>query len=256
MKKSCPMERVHLDFLGPLSRTKARNEHVLKIVDQCTKWVECLSLPLQTAEVTASAAVRELFSRFGCPFQIFTDQGQNFESNLFKSVCESLNINKSRTAPYHPSSNRKLERYNKTLLNAMQCYLQGRQDRWDEYVPFIAAALRASLNRNTGFTPNRLMLGREVTTPLELIFLLPREATEGPSMDPYVSLLEQDLRQAYAQARETLKTIQKRMKGDYDLKALRFHYEVGDAVYVCEKASLNGRCDKIKSAWKGPGLVI
>ncbi|GFO46543.1 Pol polyprotein [Plakobranchus ocellatus] len=100
------------------------------------------------------------------------------------------------------------------------------------------------------------MLGREVTTPLELMFPLPRTATEGPILDPYVSSLEQDLQQAHAQAREILKTTQKRMKKDYDLKARRFHYEVGDAVYVCDKASLKGRCDKLKSPWKGPGLVI
>ncbi|GFO46612.1 gypsy retrotransposon integrase 1-like protein [Plakobranchus ocellatus] len=75
------------------------SEYVLMIVDQFTKWVECLPLPSQTVEVTE--AVREFFSRFGCPLQIFTDQGRNFESNLFKLVCESLNINKSRTTPYH-----------------------------------------------------------------------------------------------------------------------------------------------------------
>ncbi|GFO09509.1 Pol polyprotein [Plakobranchus ocellatus] len=67
---SCPMESVHPDFLGPLPRTKAGNEHVLMIVDQFSKWVECLPLPSQTAKVTASAVVREFFSRFGCPVQI------------------------------------------------------------------------------------------------------------------------------------------------------------------------------------------
>ncbi|GFO46613.1 Pol polyprotein [Plakobranchus ocellatus] len=74
----------------------------------------------------------------------------------------------------------------------------GRQDRWDECVPFIAVALRASVNRNTGFTTNRLMLGCEVTNPLDLMFPLPRAATEGSSLDPYVTLLEQDLQQAHA----------------------------------------------------------
>ena len=51
-----PMERVHLDFLGPLPRTRQGNEYVLVMVDQFTKWVECVPLPSQTAEVTASAA--------------------------------------------------------------------------------------------------------------------------------------------------------------------------------------------------------
>ncbi|GFO09510.1 hypothetical protein PoB_003601500 [Plakobranchus ocellatus] len=64
------------------------------------------------------------------------------------------------------------------------------------------------------------MLGREVTTSLELVFPLPRVATEGPLLDPNVSLLEQDLQQAYALDREILKTTQKRMKKDYDLKAV------------------------------------
>ena len=54
-----PMERVHLGFLGPLPRTARCNENVLVIVDQFTKWVECIPLPSQTAEITATAAVNE-----------------------------------------------------------------------------------------------------------------------------------------------------------------------------------------------------
>jgi hypothetical protein len=54
------------------------------MVDQFTKWVECIPLPSQTAEVTARAAVNEFFSRFGYPFQVFSDQGRNFESQLLQ----------------------------------------------------------------------------------------------------------------------------------------------------------------------------
>jgi hypothetical protein len=38
------MERVHLDFIGPLPRTERGNEHILMMVDQFTKWVECILL--------------------------------------------------------------------------------------------------------------------------------------------------------------------------------------------------------------------
>jgi hypothetical protein len=68
-----PMERVHLDFIGPLPRTERGNEHILMMVDQFTKWVECIPLPSQSAEVTARAAVNQFFSRFGCTFHVFTD---------------------------------------------------------------------------------------------------------------------------------------------------------------------------------------
>ena len=93
------MEKVHLDFLGPLPRTEAGNEYILMMVDSFTKWVECVPLPSQTAEMTARAAINEFFVRFGYPFEIFTDQGRNFESELFQKVCELLQIHKSRTTP-------------------------------------------------------------------------------------------------------------------------------------------------------------
>jgi transposase InsO family protein len=82
--------------------------------------------------VKASAAVTQFFAWFGCPFQIFTDQGRNFESKLFVAVCELLKIHKARTTPYRPSANGQVERYNCTLMDAVRCYIDKAQDRWDE----------------------------------------------------------------------------------------------------------------------------
>ncbi|XP_048757672.2 uncharacterized protein LOC125667991 [Ostrea edulis] len=141
-----PMERVHLDFLGPLPRTDSGNEYVLVMVDLFTKWVECVPLPSQTAEVTASAAVNQFFARFGCPFQVFTDQGRNFESKLFAAVCELLKIHKARTTPYRPSANGQVERYNRTLMDAVRCYIDKAQNSWDIHLAQIAGALRSSVN--------------------------------------------------------------------------------------------------------------
>lgn len=74
-----PMENVHLDFLGPQPRTENGNEYTLMMVDNFTKWGECVSLPSQTAEVTAKTAIDEFFSRSGYPYEVFTDQGRHFE---------------------------------------------------------------------------------------------------------------------------------------------------------------------------------
>ena len=59
-------------------------------------------MPSQTAEVTITTAVNEFFSSFGCPFQIFTDQGRNFESKPFRAVCELLQVHKARTVDQRP----------------------------------------------------------------------------------------------------------------------------------------------------------
>ena len=54
-------------------------------------------------------------SRSGVPYVIYTDQRTNYESNLFKKICELLEIAKTRTSPYHPKCDGQVERINRTL---------------------------------------------------------------------------------------------------------------------------------------------
>ena len=59
---------------------------MLVVVDQFTKWVECYALADQTAERVARTLVSEFIGRFGCPLELHSDQGRNFESRMFKEV--------------------------------------------------------------------------------------------------------------------------------------------------------------------------
>ena len=81
-----------VDFLGSLLKTPRGNAYILMLVDQFTKWVECIPLPNQTAETTARAAVDCFFMRFGTAIQILSDQGRNFESSLITELCRVLDI--------------------------------------------------------------------------------------------------------------------------------------------------------------------
>jgi transposase InsO family protein len=250
-----PLERVHLDFLGPLPKTSQGNEYVLMVVDQFTKWVECLPLPSQTAEQTAKAVVDHFFSRFGCPLQIFTDRGSNFESKLFASVCELLQIHRSRTTAYRPSANGQVERYNRTLMDAVRCFVGKNPKSWDKLLPQIAGALRASVNRHTGFTPNQLMLGREVYMPTDLVFpCTPDRIGEGDP-EEYVDQLGKSIRSAHEIARQNLKSNVEKMKKYYDVKLHMRQFEAGDAVYVLNVATAKGQSRKFAPPWKGPAMV-
>ena len=241
-----PMERVHLDFLGPLPTTKDDNSYILVMVDQFTKWVECIPLPSQSAEDTARAAINQFFSRFGFPFQIFTDRGTNFESNLFKQLCERLRIHKARTTAFRPSANGQVERFNRTLMDAVRCFASRTPSEWDEYLPQLASALRSSVNRATGYTPNMLMLGREVNSPIDLIFPGPQsdDAEDDDNYDRYVSNLVTQIQQTHELARDQLKTTQAAAKRDYDIKTFTHLYSVGDSVYILDTATPKGKCAK------------
>jgi len=44
------------------------------------------------------------------------------------------------------------------------------QTDWDEMLPYLAAALRASPKESTGYSANFLMLGREANTPADIVY--------------------------------------------------------------------------------------
>ena len=246
-----PMEKVHIDFVGPLPRSRSGNEYILVMIDQFTRWLECIPLPSQGAEVTARAAVNEFFTRFGYPLKLVSDQGANFESSLFKAMCKLLQIHKSRTTAYRPSANGQVERMNRTLMAAVRSYCQDYRDRWDEFVPLVASAIRGSVNRQTGYTPNKLMLGRELNAPLDLV--IPGLPSKPVNPDEYVRQLQSCIEEAHEIARKTLRAQVKTMKRDYDLKMRVETFRRGDAVYLLDKK--NSKHKKLKPVWIGPAIV-
>ena len=253
-RAGAPLERVHIDFLGPLPKTERGNEHILMIVDQFTKWVECIPLSSQTAEVTAQAVVNDFFSRFGYAFEILTDMGRNFESKLFSALCEAMQIHKTKTTPYRPSTNGQVERFNRTLMDAVRCFVDGHQRNWDIHLAQIAGALRSSVNRSTGFTPNKMMLGREVNQPVDLLF--PMKTSSEVSPDEHVAELQNSIKEAHDAARKHLKSSQEIMKRDHDLKIFIRAYDKGDLVYVLDTATIKGQAKKLGHPWKGPGILV
>ena len=76
-------------------------------------------MPDQTAKTVVHSLLDGFISRMGCPKIIHTDQGRQFESEMFQGLCEVLQIQKTCTAPYHPQSNGQVERANKLRQNNM-----------------------------------------------------------------------------------------------------------------------------------------
>ena len=244
-----PLQKVHMDHLGPLTVTHNKNAYVLVIVDNFTKWVECIPLENLTAVDTARAAVSHFFCRFGFPIQLVTDQGSTFESQLFKEMCRMFKIRKSRTTPYRPSANGQAEIRNRQLMAAVRCYVSKHKKDWDIYVPLVAGAIRSAVNRHTGYTPNELMLGRQINTPSDIAFPDPRSNIK--SLDEHITNLRNSLELAHNTAREYLKTQLKITKKNNDTNPRLYSYKVADIIYVLDRSKKT----KLSPLWLGPGIV-
>ena len=111
-----------------------------------------------------------------------------------------LQIQKTRTTPYRPSANGQVERFNRTLMDAVLCFNGKKQNQLDIHLPQLAGAMGKSVNRQTGYTPNKLMLGREVNTPADIVFPSPKILPEEDT-DLYVKDLVTNMKKAHGTAR-------------------------------------------------------
>ena len=250
-----PLDRVHIDILGPFPISRSGNRYVLMLIDQFTRWLEAYPLPDQTAEQVARVVVDQFIARFGSPLYIYSDQGRNFESDLFGSVCELLDIVKTRTTPTHPASNGQVERYNTILLALIRCHIDGASDKWDEAVPLLAGAIRSMQNRHTGMTANMLMLGREVRRPISLAYSF-NELVPQSCPHEYVKELLKNFHEVHHLARDKLKTAMKIQKQAYDTKIREADFHVGDLVYRRNLLLKKGDSRKLAPPWVGPFLVV
>ena len=224
--------------------------------DQFTKWLECAAIPDQSAEKVAKHFLERFITTFGCPLEVHSDQGSNFQLNLFQAMCGALKIAKTRTTPYRPCSNGQVERQNRTVLQMICCRIQGEVHDWDKDLHLITMGLHSTENRSTGFTPNQLMLGREIILPEDLVLGRIQNLTEESSPENWVIDLSERMSQIHCEARKHLRMNQLHQKNDYDLRVNEHLYHPGDFVYLRDHSSKKGRSPKLQSIWKGPFLVV
>ena len=140
-------------------------------------------------------------------------------------------------------------------MSLIRAHLDGGSKNWDVNIPLLAGAIRGMVNRQTGFTANMMMLGREVKRPIEHLFGKPAELPNKTDCE-YVRDLATHMRAVHQLARTQLKSSLKVQKDDYDKSIFSTTYIPGDLVYRKNLAFRKGQSKKTEFPWVGPLLVI
>ena len=246
IKTSQPMELVCVDFLT-LETSAGGYQYVLVITDHFTRYAQAIPTKNMSARTTAEALFANFTVHYGLPKRLHSDQGANFTSRLIKELCDITDTVKSQTTPYHPEGNGMTERFNRTLMDMLGTLEPDKKKNWKEYIGPLVLAYNATKHSSTGYSPFKLMFGREARLPIDIVLGVQDEEVEITYLK-YTADLKKRLMEAYRIATEASEKAQGDQQKYYNQKVRGAKVSIGDTVLV-KKLAFEGR-HKLEDRWE------
>ncbi len=203
------------------------------------------------AETVAKAIFNNWFCKFGIPAQVHTDGGKEFVNKLSAEMFELLNVQHSKTSPYHPQCNSQVEVFNKTVKKYLASYVDDSTLNWDEWLPALMLAYNTSYHSTIATTPFELLFGVKPRLPS-----LPAPDIERHHYGESIAAERfQMLQQARKLAQQTAAEQGEKYKNQYDKLASPHKFEIGQKVWLSDTTSI-GKNAKLTPNWIGPYQII
>ena len=199
--------------------------------------------------------MEQIFCRYGTPLTILSDNGKEFQSSILLQICNLLGIDKLRTTFYKSSTNALAERLHRTINAMLGKMVNQRHSDWDLVLSQVMAAYRNTRHDSTHYTPNYLMMGREVRTTADLLYGTDSVEESHENYDDYVEAVRDRFRFAYDCVRNHLGQAAEYNKKYYDMRVRPAKFRPGMWVLYFNPRRFKSRQDKWSRKYSGPYLV-
>ncbi|CAG2253617.1 unnamed protein product [Mytilus edulis] len=125
---------------------------------------------------------------------------------------------------------------------------------WDKFVPILMMAYRSAEHESTGVSPCKMMYGREINLPVDLLFGKSPDSPKS-SISDFVNDLEHTLLTVHEFARTNLNVASDVMKRNYDHNIHLKLFNPGDPVWYYQYQRKVGVNPKFQRPWHGPFVV-
>ena len=242
------MEKVFIDFVGPLTRTRHRHNAILAVLDGFSKFVIFHPVRKISSQVVIEYLERIYFPMYGIPHTIVTENASVFRSKPLRSMCFRWAVNHITTTPYYPQTSL-VERVNRNLKSALKIFHHQSQTKWDEDLPLLSVAFNTAVHESSKSTPDVLFLGREMRCPLS-------------SHKDFSSISETGSTEAnhqfWPRAYENIKAARDKVARRYNANRRAHHYKEGD-LEVFKKNVVSSKAQNISSKlsmrWSEPAVI-
>ena len=94
-----------IDVVGPLPTAPAQKKLLLVATDYFSKWIEADAFPTIKDKDVTRFIWKNIVCRFGIPRSIVSDNGPQFDSQIYRDLCQELKIKNLYSTPRYPQSN-------------------------------------------------------------------------------------------------------------------------------------------------------
>ena len=162
--------------------------------------------------------------------------------------------------PYHPQTNRLVERSHQTIIQMIGKLRKGKKADWPGHLAEIVQAYNATHSSVTGYSPHYLMFGHRPWLPVSFYFPTfrsaeaPMRGTCAKHVDEYMATVHDQLRIALWEAQAQLTAEAQQQIWNYDQKIGAVELKPGDLVLVKADAFRGKR--KIKDRWEDEACEV
>ncbi|GJS96655.1 putative reverse transcriptase domain-containing protein [Tanacetum coccineum] len=131
-------ERIAMDFITKLPRTKNRHDAIWVIVYRLTKSAHFLPIREDfKMDRLGRLYLNEIIARHGVPISIISDRDSRFTSRFWQSIQEALRTQLDMSTAYHPQTDGQSERTIQTLEDMLRACVMDFRESWDFHLPLV-----------------------------------------------------------------------------------------------------------------------
>ncbi|KAL1541282.1 hypothetical protein AAHA92_25525 [Salvia divinorum] len=246
-----------MDFMGPFPSSYG-NLYILVAVDYVSKWIEAKATSTCDAKEVAKFLKSNIFSRFGVPRAIVSDQRKHFCNRTIEALMKRYGVHHRLSSPYHLQANGQVEVSNRKVKNILEKIVNPSRKDWSKRLDEALWAYRTAYKTPIGMSPYRIIFGNMCHLPVGIedraYWAVQQINMDAKACEEERKLQLQELEELRLELYDAAMWYKERTKLLHDRNLRTKDLQVGQKVLLFQ-SRLKLMPGKLKSKWIGPYVI-